>query len=72
MRDEIVPVRRQIRLFEGIAGAKVYRIDGGHDAVVARQDVFVPTLLQAIESVVSRSDQVGRQASADRRNREAG
>jgi pimeloyl-ACP methyl ester carboxylesterase len=54
MRDEIVPLRRQIRLFEEIPGAEVVRIDGGHDAVVARADVFVPALIGAVESALSR------------------
>ena len=54
MRDEIVPVRRQIRLFEGIRASEVIRIDGGHDAVVARADVFVPALIGAVESTLSR------------------
>ncbi len=66
MRDEIVPVRRQIKLFDGIRGAEVHRIDGGHDAVVARADVFVPTLLRSIDSVISRAEPTGR------RSREAG
>ena len=55
MRDEIVPVRRQIRLFEAIHGAEAFRIDGGHDAVVARADVYVPALLRACESVAERA-----------------
>lgn len=55
LRDEIVPVRRQIQLFERIPGAEVTRIDGGHDAVVARADVFVPALVRSIASVVERS-----------------
>lgn len=55
MRDEIVPVRRQIRLFESIHGAEAFRVDGNHDAVVARADVFVPTLVRATASVVARA-----------------
>lgn len=55
MRDEIVPVRRQIRLFETIHGAEAFRVDGGHDAVVARSEVFVPALLRACASVASRT-----------------
>ena len=54
MRDQIVPVRRQIRLFEAIHGAEALRVDGGHDVVVADPDQFVPVLLRAMESVVDR------------------
>ncbi len=54
MRDEIVPLRRQIRLFETIHGAEAFRVDGGHDAVVARYEVFGPALERACTSVVTR------------------
>ena len=55
MRDRVVPLRRQVRLFEAIESAEAFRIDGDHDAVVANADRFVPTLLRAIASVVDRS-----------------
>lgn len=55
MRDRIVPVRRQIRLFESIPKAEAFRVDGDHDSVIAKADRFVPTLLRAIASVVERS-----------------
>jgi 3-oxoadipate enol-lactonase len=54
MRDSVVPVRRQVRLFESISGAEAYRVDGDHDAVVAQPERFVPTLLRAVNSVVER------------------
>ncbi|MEZ5219731.1 MAG: alpha/beta hydrolase [Ilumatobacteraceae bacterium] len=54
MRDEIVPIRRQIELFDGIDGATAHRVDGGHDSVVAKADTFAPTLLDAIASVQRR------------------
>ena len=54
MRDGIVPLRRQVELFESIAGAEAFRVDGEHDAVVTCADRFVPTLLRAIESVAAR------------------
>ena len=38
MRDTVVPVRRQIRLFQAITGAEAFRVDGDHDAVVAKAD----------------------------------
>lgn len=55
MQDRVVPVRRQTRLFESIPEAEAYRVDGGHDAIVADADRFVPTLLRAVHSVVERS-----------------
>ncbi len=56
MRDRVVPVRRQVRLFESIKGAEAFRVDGDHDAVVANADRFVPTLLRAAHSVIERAD----------------
>jgi 3-oxoadipate enol-lactonase len=54
MRDQIVPLRRQTRLFEMIPGAEPFRVDAEHDAAVANADRFVPTLLRAIASVEAR------------------
>ena len=55
MRDRVVPLRRQIRLFETIKDAEAFRVDGDHDAVVANADRFVPTLLRAVHSVLERA-----------------
>ncbi len=55
MRDRIVPVRRQMRLFQSIPQAEAFRIDGDHDSVVSLADRFVPTLQRAVASVVERS-----------------
>lgn len=55
MRDQVVPLRRQVRLFEEIPDSEAFRVDGMHDAVVANADRFVPTLVRAIDSVVDRS-----------------
>ncbi len=54
MRDQVVPLRRQVKLFEWIPGAEAFRVDGEHDSVVAEADQFVPQLVRAIESVVAR------------------
>lgn len=59
MRDRVVPVRRQVRLFETIAGAEAFRVDGDHDSIASLPDRFVPTLLRAVESVVERSKVLG-------------
>ena len=55
MRDQVVPLRRQILLFEGIPGAEAFRVDGQHDAVVARTPAFLPMLERACLSVRERS-----------------
>jgi 3-oxoadipate enol-lactonase len=55
MRDRVVPVRRQIRLFESIPDAEAFRVDGDHDAVVQSPKLFVPTLIRACRSVVERA-----------------
>lgn len=55
MADPVVPLRRQVKLFEWIPGADVFRVDGAHDAVVVNADRFVPQLLRAVGSVVARA-----------------
>ena len=55
MRDQVVPLRRQVKLFEQIPGARAFRVDGTHDAAVANADRFVPTLIRAIGSIEQRS-----------------
>ena len=55
MRDRIVPVRRQVRLFEAIPEAEAFRVDADHDAVVVGSKSFVPTLLRACRSVAERA-----------------
>jgi pimeloyl-ACP methyl ester carboxylesterase len=55
MRDRVVPVSRQVRLFEAIPDAEAFRVDGDHDIVVANAKRFVPTFLRACRSVVERA-----------------
>jgi 3-oxoadipate enol-lactonase len=55
MRDQVVPLRRQAKLFEGIPDAEAFRVDGMHDAAVANSDRFVPSLIRAVESIERRS-----------------
>lgn len=54
MRDTVVPLRRQTRLFEGIPDAEVFRVDAAHDAIASSAGRFVPQLLRAVESVTTR------------------
>ena len=55
MRDQVVPLRRQAKLFETIPDAQAFRVDGMHDAAVANADRFVPTLIRSVESIEHRS-----------------
>jgi 3-oxoadipate enol-lactonase len=55
MADRVVPPKRQLKLFESIHRAEAFRIDGDHDAVVAKATEFVPILQRALSSVVRRS-----------------
>jgi 3-oxoadipate enol-lactonase len=55
MRDPVVPLRRQVRLFEAIEHAAAFRVDGEHDAIVAVADRFVPTLVRATRHALGTS-----------------
>ena len=59
-RDRIVPPHRQQRLADSIRGATVHPVRGDHGVCVAGRDLFVPALLSACESVVSRARAVSR------------
>lgn len=54
MDDPVVPLRRQVKLFDWIPGAEAFRVEGGHDAIVANAERFVPQLLRAVDSVAAR------------------
>jgi 3-oxoadipate enol-lactonase len=54
MRDRVVPVRRQMRLYECIPGAAAFRVDGDHDVVISNPRRFMPVLLQACAHVTQR------------------
>ena len=47
MQDQVVPLRRQMKLFEAIPTAQALRIDAGHDAIVARPDRAIPVIIKA-------------------------
>lgn len=55
MDDPVVPLRRQAKLFDWIPDAEAFRVEGGHDAVVANSKRFVPQLMRAIGSVADRA-----------------
>lgn len=57
MDDPVVPLRRQAKLFDWIPDAEAFRVEGGHDAVVANAKRFVPQLMRATQSVVRRGSE---------------
>ena len=72
MRDKVVPVRRQVRLFEAIEGAEAFRVDGDHDAIVANADRFLPTLVRATHSVLERAAELDAPPTPDDAGSDAG
>jgi 3-oxoadipate enol-lactonase len=55
MHDEVIPLTRQIQLFESIRDAEAYRVDGGHDAAVVQPSRFVREATRATASVIERA-----------------
>ncbi len=53
--DEVVARRRQEKMASLIPKARRYPVEGGHDAVVARPDVFLPTLRDACIALTGHS-----------------
>ena len=51
MQDQVVPIRRQMQLFEAIPTAQALRIDAAHDAIVAVPDRARPIIVRACELV---------------------
>jgi 3-oxoadipate enol-lactonase len=54
-RDSLVPADAQWDLAQRVPTAKVWEIEGDHDAVVARKDAFLPALIEAIQHVWANS-----------------
>ena len=54
-RDRLVPPRRQYHLAETIPGATIHPVPEDHGACIVRPDLFVPALLDALDSVTSRA-----------------
>lgn len=53
-RDRFIPSRRQCSLAAAIPGAITYEVEGNHAALVLGANDFVPTLVEACESVTRR------------------
>jgi pimeloyl-ACP methyl ester carboxylesterase len=60
--DSVVPPHRQRRLAEVIPGATVHPVPGDHGVCSTDPEMFVPGLLEACNSVVTRSRSRRRQA----------
>ena len=55
MQDSVVRPYRQLKLADAIPGAQVFPVAGDHAVCVAQPQRFVPALVDACRSVVSRS-----------------
>jgi len=53
LRDRVVPLERQLELFDRIAHAQTFRLDAEHNAAVTDAERFVPSLLRAIRTVMA-------------------
>jgi len=53
MEDQLVPVRRQLKLARSVEGAVATFVDGDHYTVGTTPDAFVPVLLHECERVVA-------------------
>jgi 3-oxoadipate enol-lactonase len=54
LRDQVVPMERQLRLLELIDSASAFRVDGPHDSIVSQTAEFLPALQAALADVTSR------------------
>lgn len=52
--DDVVPVRRQLALADGLPSASLWRVPGGHAVCTMAPERFVPALLDACTSVARR------------------
>jgi 3-oxoadipate enol-lactonase len=55
-RDTLVPPARQRKLADSLPGARVWEVEGDHDACVGAADRFVPALVEACRDVAARAD----------------
>jgi 3-oxoadipate enol-lactonase len=54
LRDQVVPMERQLRLLELIDSAAAFRVDGPHDSIVSQAPEFLAALQAALTDVTSR------------------
>jgi 3-oxoadipate enol-lactonase len=53
--DSVVPLQRQLRMLSALRDARAFVVDGDHDGCVRHADLFVPQLVAAVASVLSRA-----------------
>jgi 3-oxoadipate enol-lactonase len=53
--DGVVAPNRQTELYQLLKDVEVFEVHGGHNAVFAKKEIFVPTLVEACMSVYFRS-----------------
>lgn len=54
LRDQVVPMSRQLHLIDLIPTAQPVRVDGPHDSAVSCADEFASALIKAVDGVVAR------------------
>ena len=59
-KDRVIPVAHQIDLARRIPGATIHDIDAGHASCVLESEVFVPALVEAVNTVNARRRDLGR------------
>ena len=53
-KDHVIPPRRQVGLARAIKGATLHEVPAGHAACVLASEHFVPTFLEAVNTVNAR------------------
>jgi 3-oxoadipate enol-lactonase len=55
LRDPVIPVHRQLKLYSEISQANAVRIDGEHDAIVALAPNMGQMIVDGIHSIIERN-----------------
>jgi len=55
LRDPVIPVHRQLKLFSEISQAQAVRIDGQHDAIVALAPNMSQMIIEGVNSIIERN-----------------
>ena len=62
-KDRVIPSDRQVSLARAIPGATIHDFAGGHASCVLGTEVFVPCLLEAVNTVNARRRDLGRETA---------
>jgi pimeloyl-ACP methyl ester carboxylesterase len=63
LRDPVIPVHRQLKLYSEIPQAKAVRIDGQHDAIVALAPSMSQMIVDGVNSITERNSSERAQVS---------